>query len=198
MSRHEAERFTHHGLSVRIFSDEDPESPREWDNLGTIYYSSSSRYVLGDKGLNSAERGELAERIAREEVIALPVYAYIHSGVTMNTTGFSCPWDSGQSGWIVAELDDVEREFGAITEEVKKRVLDCLRGEIATYGQFLCGDVYGYEVVRIVHCNKCGNDEEIVEDSCWGFYGLDYCIEEAKEAAESAAVRIAETNQENE
>jgi hypothetical protein len=30
----------------------------------------------------------------------------------MNTTGFSCPWDSGQIGWIYASLEDVKKEFG--------------------------------------------------------------------------------------
>jgi hypothetical protein len=37
------------------------------------------------------------------------------------------------------------------------------------------GDVYGYVIEN-------ANDDDL--DSCWGFYGIDYCIQEAKDAAE--------------
>ena len=30
--------------------------------------------------------------------VFLPLYLFDHSGITMNTSGFSCPWDSGQVG----------------------------------------------------------------------------------------------------
>jgi len=34
--------------------------------------------------------------------VILPLYLYDHGGITMSTGAFSCPWDSGQVGWIYA------------------------------------------------------------------------------------------------
>jgi len=58
------------------------------------------------------------------------------------------------------------------------------------WDQYLSGDVYGYMIDGPLEqkqdlCEKCGHvqreyEEREVLDSCWGFYGLDYCIEEAK------------------
>jgi len=144
---------------LSIVLDSDPISPREDMNLGTIYYS-SSRYHLGDKCVS---KEEIETIMADKDMVYLPVYAYIHSGVVLNTTGFSCPWDSGQSGIIAVSKDTIRKEFG--TKRITKKILDMvtshLKGEIETYSQYLGGEVYGYEV----------RDEsgEIV-DSCYGFY----------------------------
>lgn len=50
--------------------------------------------------------------LADETHCILPVYMYDHSGLTINTTGFSCPWDSGLLGWIYASHDKIKEEFG--------------------------------------------------------------------------------------
>jgi len=36
-------------------------------------------------------------------------------------------------------------------------------------------------------CDCCGHVEYEDLESCWGFYGLDYCREEAKEVADNHA-----------
>ena len=51
-------------------------------------------------------------KVISQKYLMLPLYLYDHSGITMNTTGFSCPWDSGQVGWIYASKEDALREFG--------------------------------------------------------------------------------------
>ena len=159
------------GKTVEIQQDEDPESPREWDNLGTILYS-SDRYMLGDKRVDADEIKQIA---SRNDVIALPVYAYIHSGVTVNTTGFECPWDSGQCGIIYVDFETIRKEFGCkyITKTVRTKIMSILRGEIETFDQYLRGDVYGYVVL----------DENgfTTGESCWGFYGEEAAKEAARE-----------------
>lgn len=50
--------------------------------------------------------------------------------------------------------------------------------EVETYDQYLTGDVYGYVIE---------SEDGTVDDSCWGFFGLDHCIGEAKEAAKLEA-----------
>lgn len=91
------------------------------------------------------------------------LYLYDHSGITMNTTGFSCPWDSGQVGWIYASKEDALKEFGgkSFTASTRQKAETLLRGEVEEYDSYLRGECYGYELY------KSGE----LEDSCWGFIG---------------------------
>ena len=158
------------GHTIKIFSDDHGESPREWDNLGTMVCF-HGRYDLGDKH-DFATPVELIVFQDRKDVIYLPLYLYDHSGITMNTTGFSCPWDSGQVGIIYITYDQIRKEMVMpkgnkyrpiknITKNVYKYVIDRLRGEVKTYDDYLRGNVYGFSV------EKDGEDV----DSCWGFLG---------------------------
>jgi hypothetical protein len=54
-----------------------------------------------------------------------------------------------------------------------------LKGEVQTYDQYLTGDVYGYKVYKVTTCDH-GHEHEEDLDSCWGFYGEEECISEAK------------------
>ena len=109
----------------------------------------------------------------------LPLYLYDHSGISMNTTGFSCNWDSGRVGFIFISKKKMLEEYGGkiVTQKLKDRVTEYLKGEVETYDQYLTGDVYGYRVFKVETCDKgCEHEEEL--DSCWGFYGEDECMEE--------------------
>jgi len=101
------------------------------------------------------------------------LYLYDHSGITMNTTGFSCPWDSGKVGWIFITKEKARKEFSwvRITKKRLEKIEGYLKGEVETYDQYLTGDVYGYRIT------DTDTEEEV--DSCWGFYGEEYCMEEA-------------------
>ena len=60
---------------------------------------------------------ELVE-IVKEENVILPLYLYDHSGITMNTTGFSCGWDSGVVGFIYCSKKDFREETGYSENEL--------------------------------------------------------------------------------
>ena len=162
---------------IKILQDNEPVNPREWDNIGTIICF-HKKYSLGDthdynfNDFNSWE--ELKNRINKDQNVAviLPIYMYDHSGITIKTTPFSCPWDSGQIGFISISKEKVLNEFGGckITKKLRERLTQQLIGEVETYDQYLAGDVYGYQITL--------NDEEL--DSCWGYYGIESCINEAK------------------
>jgi hypothetical protein len=166
---------------LRTYHDDSPESPRTWDNLGTMVCS-HNRYDLGDKHnykFNDYDSWDEVKKdiIKRENVgVILPLYLYDHSGITMNTTGFSCQWDSGQVGFIFISKQKMLLEYGGkiVTQKLKDRVTEYLKGEVETYDQYLTGDVYGYRVFKVEN----GEEEEL--DSCWGFYGEDDCIDEGK------------------
>ena len=160
---------------VRIEYDDDTAmSPREWDNLGTIA-TWHRRYNLGDEQpresveewkerLTEWEEGdaETPEEKFNRLFVWLPVYMYDHGGVTINTTGFSCPWDSGQVGIIYVSRENLKKE--GISEEQAK---GCLRGEIEVYDQFLRGDVYYF----VTEEYDVETGEWVEVDSCGGFYG---------------------------
>ncbi|MBV6342342.1 hypothetical protein [Candidatus Magnetobacterium casense] len=156
---------------VEIFTYESPESPREWDNLGTMVCW-HRRYSLGDKhDFKTPE--EFKEWAGKGLAVILPIYLYDHSGLTVSTQPFSCPWDSGQVGWIYATKEDVRQNYGVkkISAKWLEHVKAVLEAEVKTYDQYLNGEVYGYKVSKIRKCEACGHEEEIDEDSCWGFYG---------------------------
>ena len=181
----------HRGHTIKIFHDTDPMNPRDWDNLGTLICG-HTRYNLGDShgfcdardflldlcGLGETSDlsvDQLVKRVEKQAVI-LPVYLYDHSGLAMNTTGFHCPWDSGQVGFVYATLETIRKEYGAdrVSSALRDKVAGTLKQEVDNYGDYLSGNVYGYVVEK--------DDDEI--DSCWGFLGDydDYCLKEARSA----------------
>lgn len=167
-----SDKIEYRGYTIRIETDSDPINPREWDNLGTMVCWHRS-YSLGDK--HSFETPDDAWQEIKNDIV-LPLYLYDHSGITMNTGGFSCPWDSGRVGYIYVSLEKVRKEYGwkQITKKRREKILEYLRGEVATYDDFLTGSVYGYVV----------EGADGVGDSCWGFYGYpeghDEALSEAK------------------
>lgn len=114
--------------------------------------------------------GALLETISRKHVV-LPLYLYDHSSLTMNTSGFSCPWDSGQVGWIYANKETIIKEFGGknLTAEKRALVETLLRSEVETYNYYLRGDCLHYELYK----------KDTLVDSCSGFLGTGEQVLEA-------------------
>ena len=118
------------------------------------------------------------EKSLEENFVMLPLYLYDHSGLTMSTGSFSCPWDSGKVGFIYVTKQDVIKECGRWDADAIVKAERIMQQEVETYSQHLEGDVWGYEVVQ-----KHEDETEDVIDSCWGMYGMDYCEEEAMRVA---------------
>ena len=95
----------HHGHTIKIYHDEDADSPRDWRNFGTMVCW-HRRYTLGDVHRYTAPHAFLCDlagcssdadhsfrrlmELAQKRAVILPVYLYDHSGLAMNTTGFHC------------------------------------------------------------------------------------------------------------
>ncbi len=90
---------------------------------------------------------EFIDDLGEDVCVILPLYLYDHSGITMNTTGFSCPWDSGQVGWVFVSKKKVREEYGVkrITESLVEKVTEILKGEVKTYDMYLTGELYEEE-----------------------------------------------------
>lgn len=171
------------GLTVRIVQDEYPESPREWDNLGTLVlreYKSDENFEIGRNVENVTGNLEYDLMLSHakskglniNDIIFKPVYAYVHSGETFATTPFECRWDSGLYGVIYVTKQKVRKEYGAkrISKALNEKVLNILEGEIKDYDTWARGEVYGFIIEK---------DEEHL-DSCWGYYSLEQVIAEAQ------------------
>lgn len=170
-------------LTLKIEQDQDAESPREWDNAGRMVCA-HRRYRLGDEQSDGGSIKELVRDIERKGGVWLPLYLYDHSGLTMNTTGFHCPWDSGQVGIIYILPETGRKEWGRVW---RKKALACMVSEVETYDQFLRGDVWGYIVE-----DEDGNNV----DSCWGFFGHSHAEEEGKSALDHAQAEADKTETE--
>jgi hypothetical protein len=143
------------GYILKIFYDESPESPREWDNLGTLIFVNKPR-SLGDYSDPGADI-----EAAKSALIRLPIYIYIHSGIAISTAPFSCHWDSGFLGYYYVTREKVISKYGEVTPENIQTAENRARAELEAFGIYLSGDVYGFTI------EKAGE----VIDSRWGYYG---------------------------
>lgn len=183
---------------LKVLRDEDPCNPREeFDHVGTMVCF-HKRYSLGDKNhpfkscdfsswleLRDAIIDGCSEAKGKECVI-LPIYMYDHSGITVSTTPFGDPWDSGQIGYIYASGPKICENWlikdGVIPAEILVKTEEILQAEVEEYDQYLRGDVWGYNIVKKCACAECGHEHEDHIDSCWGFYGEDDCRAEGQAA----------------
>ena len=168
-------------LTATIQYDSDTDSPRTWDNVGTVAILPHRKYSFGDETL---DREYLQEIVSSPDYLHLPIYIYEHSGITIKTSPFSCTWDSACCGIIYvkrSELPDFADSWGH-TPWTDEQALDILKSEIDTLDQYLTGEVYSYSVQ-----DADGN----VLDSCGGIYGLECVQSEAKAALDHYAERAA-------
>lgn len=135
-----------------------------WENAGYEAYGEEKSDAMVKKAI---------ERAIDKHVVMLELYLYDHGGITISCSPFSCPWDSGQVGYIYVTRADILKEYGGkvLTQAKRKQAEALLRCEVEVYDQYLTGDVWGY----IVEHEPTG-----WEESCWGFFGDDYCMQEAK------------------
>lgn len=179
-------KVTGRPCTVEVKYDRDPESPRDvFDNIGE-FRTWMRRHASPD---GDAEIGEIARRfgidmercdgnpipylaneLERLGHFALPVSAYIHSGITYSIGSPSqfpdSRWDAGYAGLIFCSRPDLVERMGGLTEdELRATAHEAFEDEVSLYDAYAQGEVYGF----VVRDDETG--EEI--DSCWGFYGDD-------------------------
>lgn len=123
-------------------------------------------YDLGHKNLFE-DLNEAIEYSKSKDVIALPVYMYDHSGITVSTTPFSCRWDSGLLGFIWVTKEKIRAEYNCkrITKKIMERVNNNLISEIKLLDDYVTGNVFYFTTY---------DTKGIEIDSCSGFYGNNF------------------------
>lgn len=164
--------FFSDGAVLCIDTDSEPINPRtEYDNA-SVMACFHRHYNLGDKPESHGYKSEdfpgweaMEKQIVKDHkpVVILPLYLYDHSGITMNTTGFSCPWDSGQVGFVFVSREQALKEWGGkrVTKKLREKALKCALAEVELYDQYLRGECCGFRFF-----DPAGEETE----SCWGFF----------------------------
>ena len=174
---------------LKIFYDEDSESPREWDNL--------SKFVLNHRRYNFPNEldinfdafsnwEEISEYLKNElkALIIKPISMYDHSGISLYYDCVKSGWDSGQLGLICVTEEDILKEYGEVTEETLKKAEEVLKGEFENFKNYIENNVYRFELYEVVNVKirkdySDGTFKEFEEeelkglDSCCGYYGDD-------------------------
>ena len=143
-------------FTIRILQDEDAQSPDDWGNDSLFISTTSNRYF----------EVKPEQEFPLSEYHQIPLNAYIHSGVALSlgrSYPFDCPWDSGRIGSVWVSKSDWPEESAAI---------EAAESLVEEWNQYLSGDVWGFVIEN--------EDGEHVE-SCWGFYGREWCEREAEE-----------------
>ena len=180
------ETIEHESISIEIHVDPDPESPREWTNLGEMVCW-HREYDLGDRRpqdweLEALQRGgfPLLERylqIIKQATVVIPLGLIDHSGLSMYAGGGAhrsdaAGWDSGTVGFIF-DTPEKREECGTPPDQIE----EVLTAEVGTYNDYLTGQVFCYVVAT---------DGEDSESLC-GIYNYEYAVSEARNAATAIA-----------
>ena len=158
------------GVEIEIIPDENCESPDTWGDDGVFLVGYHRDFWVERKDIISKDvaadifRGEKnwgTEQITKK-YWCFGLEAYIHSGVVLalSNCGDFCDrqWDVSRLGLVLVSKE--ESRFSKKAREYAERLIE-------TWNQYLSGDVYGYNI-------------EQLNDSCWGYYGYDTCLQEAK------------------
>ena len=127
------------------------EELKEWGGDDIFITAYSPHLWVERNGFSKDEVDEMIED-GNTEYTFLPLYAYIHGGITLSLKPFSCKWDSGQVGWVI-------RKVGVdwcADESKAERLVDL-------WDKACLGEVYRCTVYH----------KEEVEDDIGGFIGMD-------------------------
>jgi len=151
------------------------ENPRAWDNFGTCIFRGKYSH-LGDNhelDFSNCCSWKNEEKVIKKHYgkncIIIPVYAYIHSEMTISTSPFSCSWDSGRLGSIVVSRATIRKEYGVsrVTKDILKRAIQHLESEITLLNQYITGDIWDFDIT---------DDEGKLVESCNDYGGYKFTI----------------------
>jgi len=148
-------------VSIEIIQDDMASNPRdEFDNLSTFYGPRESRYSVGGKNdfsLPSYSLPEVIKDLKNSRAVIVP----------FRSNAGDC--------FAVIERETIIKEYGNDSRSSLYKARKNAQGEIEQYTAWADGEVYGYKITD--------NETEEELDSCWGFYGREYCKEEAQSQA---------------
>lgn len=184
------------GLYYEIEQDDSAESPDSWGCEEFFLVYDHRQFCVKRKGFNpeniyeylcwqeeqpNAIDYELYEEYedsfsdwnsncpgAYNDYYIFPVYAYIHSGVSLSLGRGSDRFDTSMRGYILVDrICPTKEDAEKIAQEI-----------INDWNNYLSGEVYQYKIYEKITCPCCANTQYNLLDSCAGFYSLDECKKE--------------------
>jgi hypothetical protein len=153
-------------LTLKIIQDSNPQAPNEWDDDACMLIANHRQCFIppSPKDRRFDMQDEIDKR--KDTHWIFPLEAYIHSGVVLALAGEG---NFPDRQWDVSRLGVVfcSKKGWRLSKQARKAA----ESKVAEWNQYLSGDVWGYAV-----------EDESGEtlDSCWGFYGHDYCKSEGE------------------
>jgi len=190
---------------VKFFyeGDEALDPMDDWDHLGT-YYCFHKDYKLGDKhDYTTDEVRDIAENGNKDLLMAMPIQAYEHGGISLSLTSgypYNDRWDSYCVGVLIITKDEA-RAWGFTGDDWRERVAEDSAAFIEDYNKYLNGKVYGYILEKIEAIDLYTKSEDGYKhystrwenktiDRMGGFYGKDdwreYVVEDIGDFEEVA------------
>ena len=182
------ETVVYRNHKINIVQDKCPGNPcNEWEQMG-VMWCDHPRYNLGhDKAMQTlinhcyqydpvfmalcdsreVEKQDVIKSLRKLKCVLIPLYLMDHGALSISTSAFSCPWDSGCVGLIVATPQKIRECYGIknVTKRRRAQAVESLNSQVKEYDDYLTGNVYGFDIV-----DESGD----VIDSCCGFYGYDH------------------------
>lgn len=120
-------------------------------HLTGTFWAWHKRYSLGTSSAHKPRHqdygswDELRRAIikAMNPVAILPVYMYDHGELVFSTSQFTCPWDSGQVGFIFATREDIKQlGIKRVTARTRIALELALAAQVARMNELDADDTY--------------------------------------------------------
>lgn len=149
-----------HGVKIEILSSYDVENPRNFGQDSVLVTALNRHHIIGDNcrdadlplgcpSIEDAFHEHLKQnKLGINNVIYLPVYAYLHGFMTIATTPYECRFDSGQAGYIYLIKKDARERLGVkkLSKENKDTIYQQLAEEIALLDSYICNEVFTFTI----------------------------------------------------
>ena len=153
--------LNHRGLIIKIYQDEDYQSPEEWgdDSVFLVNYHHDFEVkkdeIITEDDVRDWYQGKKIKQTKDYYIFMLS--CLVHSGVWLSLDyNFACDsggWDTSHVGVVLVSKKEAK------TKTKARKLAETLIDE---WNDNLSGNVYGYVIE---------NEDEENLGSCWGFYG---------------------------
>lgn len=163
-------------IDINIYFDYLCESPRDFYEHITTLWCNNSHYRADGKNIDGllseleleqfpGSFKNLCEIADKKGYFAIPVYALIHSGISIDLAPFSDKWDSGTFGIITIPKQTIYEEYGCkrINKNIREKLIKLIKAEMKEYENYCNGQCFGFEIPD--------SDED---DNYGVFYGDDF------------------------
>ncbi len=151
------------GCIIEATTNPDAENPIKFAGIESLKYVTwHRRMTLGGTSMVGHDREVWFENNVRgQNIWWFSVFAYVHSGIALSLTQFSCRFDSGWAGFIVMDKAEAA-DCGYHTEEDVRAYLESLLEQVAAWcnGEVVTVNVYTPEGDIVDGCDCCTNWED--------------------------------------